>query len=299
MLAAGGCGRAFFYPQRALRLEPSTIGLEFEDVRFHADDGVGLHGWYLPPRGAARPRAIVAFFHGNAENISTHLGAVAWLPSAGYGVFLFDYRGYGRSEKTPDIEGAHRDGMAALREAASRADHEQVPLVVYGQSLGGAIALETVAQAQGTVPVRALVVDSAFSDYRLIAREKLGSFWLTWPLSWALAATVPDERRPVEAAARLHAIPLLLVHGASDDVVPVHHGILLFEASSAATELWLLPGIRHGQAFQSQAMRKGLVDFLNGIVEDPETRQPAALQRSIEDRRGLWHSIAKERAGKS
>jgi fermentation-respiration switch protein FrsA (DUF1100 family) len=256
--------------------------LEFEDVYFHADDGVGLHGWYLPARGAARPRAIVAFFHGNAENISTHLGAVAWLPSAGYGVFLFDYRGYGRSEKTPDIEGAHLDGIAALREAATRAEHERVPLVAYGQSLGGAIALETVAQAQGMVPVRALVVDSAFSDYRLIAREKLGGFWLTWLLSWALAATIPDDRRPVEAVSRLHAIPLLLVHGDADDVVPVHHGLLLFQASSADTELWILPGIRHAQAFQSQAMRRGLVEFLNVIVENLERRQPSSEALSFQ-----------------
>jgi alpha-beta hydrolase superfamily lysophospholipase len=158
--------------------------------------------------------------------------------------------------------------MAALREAAARAEREGVPLVAYGQSLGGAIALETVAQAQGLIPVRALVVESAFSDYRLIAREKLGSFWITWPLSWALAATVPDDRRPVVAAARLHAMPLLLVHGDADDVVPLHHGLLLFEASSVDTELWVLPGIRHTQAFQSQAMRRGLVAFLDAIIED-------------------------------
>ncbi len=268
MLVFVGCGRAFFYPQRALRLEPSTVGLDFEDVHFVAEDGVRLHGWFLPARERGQaPRATVVFFHGNAENISTHLGAVAWLPAAGFNVFLFDYRGYGRSEDGPSIEGAHLDGMAALREGAARADAQKVPLVVYGQSLGGAIALETVAQAQPSISVRALIVESAFSDYRQIAREKLGSFWLTWPLKWPLSATIPDNRRPVAAAARLRATPLLLVHGDADDVVPVHHGLSLFQASAVDTELWLLPGVRHTEAFQARAMRSGLVEFLKAIIE--------------------------------
>ena len=102
-LQLGACTSLLFYPQRELVLTPDRVGLAYRDVWFKAADGTRLHGWFLPAgmnvvRGEA---CTVLFLHGNAENISTHIGNVAWLPGKGYNVFLFDYRGYGRSAGEP------------------------------------------------------------------------------------------------------------------------------------------------------------------------------------------------------
>ncbi|HKJ87186.1 MAG TPA: alpha/beta fold hydrolase, partial [Gammaproteobacteria bacterium] len=92
-----GCTSLFFYPDREMVLNPATLGLGFERVAFPSTDGVRLHGWYLPAE-TERTGGTVLFLHGNAENISNHLRIVDWLPERGFNVFLFDYRGYGRSQ---------------------------------------------------------------------------------------------------------------------------------------------------------------------------------------------------------
>ncbi|MFL6647184.1 MAG: alpha/beta hydrolase, partial [Sulfurifustaceae bacterium] len=96
-----GCTGVFFQPYRTLVRTPDDIGLAYEDVRFKTADGVVLHGWFLPANATAC--ATVLFLHGNAENISTHIGSVYWMPRYGFNVFLPDYRGYGASSGTPSL----------------------------------------------------------------------------------------------------------------------------------------------------------------------------------------------------
>ena len=92
-------------PGRALTASPRDAGFDFEDVNFTASDGMALHGWFLPAQGigARESGCTLLFAHGNAQNISTHIASVAWLPAEGVNVFLFDYRGYGRSAGRPDL----------------------------------------------------------------------------------------------------------------------------------------------------------------------------------------------------
>ena len=161
--ALGSCDAVFFQPNSRFYHEPPQFGLRFEGVRFSSADGTQLHAWFLP--GSAPVRGTIVFFHGNAANISNHLYAVRWLPPAGYSVLLFDYRGYGESEGFPDRASAIADGVAAIRYARGRTDVDPRRLVVYGQSLGAALAMSALAEA-GTEGVRALVAESAFRSYR-------------------------------------------------------------------------------------------------------------------------------------
>ena len=166
-----------------------------ETSRSDGEDGVALHGWLLPARyEGPEPSGTVIFFHGNAGNVGNHLGGVYWLPSAGFQVFLFDYRGFGASAGRATLAGAHCDARAAVRALAKRSDVDPYRIVAIGQSIGGAIALTTVASLKNEIPIRALVVDSAPSDFRGIAREKLGDFWLTWPFQYPLSWLVPSRR---------------------------------------------------------------------------------------------------------
>ena len=104
VLLLQGCSSLFFYPMEPWVQNPARQGLDYEDVVLIHPDGLRIHGWWLPARGTAR--GTVYFLHGNAQNISTHLMNVHWLPERGYNVFLLDYRGYGLSEGDPDLEGA-------------------------------------------------------------------------------------------------------------------------------------------------------------------------------------------------
>jgi hypothetical protein len=114
--------------------------------------------------------------------------------------------------------------------------------------------------------IRALVVESAFSGYRRITREKLGDFWLTWPFQYPLSWTVSDEYNPSEAVARISPIPLLVIHGDRDPIVPVHHGQRLFELAREPKQLWIVPGGGHIQAFQWQSYRDRFVAWLTEVL---------------------------------
>lgn len=248
----------FFYPQKELQRTPDKIGLQYEDVSFASIDGTRLHGWFLP---AQQAKGTVVFFHGNAENISTHIGAVYWLPAEGYNVFLFDYRGYGLSAGHATISGIHNDARAALQYVHDRADIDPRRLVLFGQSLGGAVAIYTAVTAG--IPLAAVVVESAFADYRKIMREKLAEFFLTWPLQWPLSYTVTDRYSPIRVVADLK-VPLLIIHGDTDKVVPVEHAYDLYEAATGDKTLWIVKGGGHTAAFGAnrQEYRPRLLAYL-------------------------------------
>jgi hypothetical protein len=259
-----GCSNVFFFPYHAHVQTPERLGLKYEDVYFNAGDGTRLHGWFLPAPG--RALGTILFLHGNAENVSTHIMSVRWLPERGFNVFLLDYRGYGVSAGKPTLAGVQDDVESALKMLIARPGVDAGRIVVFGQSLGGAIAVHRVAHTAYRENIRALVVESAFSGYRRITREKLGDFWLTWPFQYPLSWTVSDEYNPSEAVARISPIPLLVIHGDRDSIVPVHHGQRLFELAREPKQLWIVPGGGHIQAFQWQSYRDRFVAWLTEVL---------------------------------
>jgi uncharacterized protein len=270
-LLLSACIGLFFQPYRPYVRTPADIGLTYEDVTFETDDGVRLHGWYLP---ASRPScATILFLHGNAENISTHIASVYWLPARGFNVFLFDYRGYGASSGSPSLAGIQRDIDAAMRYVLGRRDHG--PAAMYGQSLGGAMAIYYAAHGRLRAHIRSLVVESSFASYRGITREKLAGFWLTWPLQWLPKLTISDKYSPVAAIGQVAPIPLLLVHGDKDPIVPLQDGERLFAAAHEPKEFWKVEGVGHIAAFRSPAMRERLTAYLRGQL-CPDLPRPAA-----------------------
>ena len=255
-LAAVGCTQLFLHPGHMQALHPLKLGLAYEDVWLTAADGAKLHGWYLPAPAPAR--GTVLHLHGNAENISTFIAAVHWLPAHGYNVLLVDYRGYGRSEGAATIDTVHEDARLALDYALARGG----PLFVFGQSLGGSAAVYTVAHHPQRARVAAVITEGAYSSYRRIAREKMGQFWLTWPFQYPLSWLFSDEYAADDAAPLLAPVPLLVVHGEKDDVVPPAHARRLFDAARDPRELWIVPGSGHVDAFTRAENRERLLEFL-------------------------------------
>lgn len=252
-----GCTNLFFYPWPQHVRTPEQIGLVYEDIWLEADDGVRLHGWFLPAQGPAC--TTVLFLHGNAENISTHIASVYWLPPRRFNVFLLDYRGYGASAGRPSLAGIQRDIDAAMRYVLARAD--PAGIVIFGQSLGAAAGIYYTAHSDHRPRIRALVVESAFVSHRAIAGEKLAEFWLTWPLQWLAGLTVSDAYRPLSAIPSVAPVPLLLIHGERDRIVPIAHAERLYAAARAPKDFWRYDG-GHIAAFRSEAMRDRLVSYL-------------------------------------
>jgi len=263
-LVLGGCSGLFFFPDPEMRLTPDQAGLAYRDVHFATPDGLRLHGWFLPgdATAAKAPLCSMLFLHGNAENISTHIASVWWLPARGVNVFMVDYRGYGRSEGVPGIAGVHTDAEAALEEMTRQPGVNGDRMVVFGQSLGGTVAISAVARSPHRGRLRALIVEGAFSGFRSIMRDKMASGLLTWPLQWIPSLTIDDDYRPLDAVRRVGGLPLLVVHGLDDRVIPPDNARAIFEAARDPKALWLVPGAAHIEAFQQEEYRNRLVEYL-------------------------------------
>jgi fermentation-respiration switch protein FrsA (DUF1100 family) len=263
-LLVAGCTQTFFQPDRVLVATPDRLGVRYETVELRAADGIDLVAWFLPARGT--PAATVLFLHGNAENISTHFANVAWMPAEGFNVLALDYRGYGASAGSPSLAGVQLDIDAALGALLERRDVDPRRIVLFGQSLGGALAIHYAARGAHRSSLRAVIADSAFADYRLIVKEKMAGFFLTWPFQWLPALTVDNDYSPRAAIGAVSPIPLVLIHGESDAIVPPHHSRQLYEAAAQPKELWIAPAAGHTQSLRDPALRNRLSNFMRSAV---------------------------------
>ncbi len=255
-----GCMSLFFYPSKEFADNPTAVQFSPEDIWFRASDGVALHGWFFSAGPSARGTVLV--LHGNAENLSTHVNGVLWLVKEGFNLFIFDYRGYGRSRGSPSMPGVHLDAEAALRTLLSLPQTGDGKVIVLGQSIGGAIAVHTVATFPRKDRIAALVIDSALAGYRLIAREKLSQLWITWPFQYPLSFLFSDEYSPLTWIRRVSPVPVLIIHGDKDTVVPVRHARLLYEAALEPKELWITEPEGHIRSFTDAAVRARLASYL-------------------------------------
>jgi hypothetical protein len=211
-----GCQKKLvFQPRRALLATPEDAGLPFDDVSFQADDGVRLHGWFVP---ADPPRGVALFCHGNAGNVSYRLETMAFHRRLGLSSFHFDYRGYGQSEGRPSEEGTYRDAAAAWRYLTEERGVTPESIVVHGRSLGGSIAAWL---AKEHSP-RTLIVESTFTSVPDLA----AGMYPFLPVRLLARIHYPAKEYIAEAQC-----PVLVVHGRADELIPFEHGRALFEAA--------------------------------------------------------------------
>ena len=266
LLLLSGCTDVFLQPSRRLFLRPESVGARWEEARFTSADGTALTGLWFP--SASEPaRGILVQFHGNGENMTSHFLSAWWLAREGWHVLAFDYRGYGASAGKKSLKGAVADGAAALARARARAPG--LPLAVLGQSFGGAVALASL-ESDGGEGLCALVLESTFSSFIGIARDKLALWRLTRPVRGLLAhALVSDRYRPARLAARRKAVPLAVLHSPGDPVVPYDQGRLLYNAAKEPKEWWEVSGREHAAAFTVDGadFRPRLVRFLQAAAD--------------------------------
>ena len=264
LLLQTGCSSVFFYPDQVTYITPDRLNLEFEDVFVETPDGETLHGWWLP--ASSEPKGTVYFLHGNAQNISSHIMNVAWLPERRYNVFLIDYRGYGRSTGAPDIEGTLHDAETGLRWLVDQPDVQSQPLFLLGQSLGGALGTALASEwvkRDEQPPLDGVILDGTFSGFRAIAREKLGDFWLTWPLQVPLSWTITDEYEAYERISDISPVPVMVIHSVRDGIIPFHHGERLYEAAEEP-KTFLQTDTPHASTFVIPGYQDEVLKFMEG-----------------------------------
>ena len=264
LLLQTGCSSVFFYPDQVTYITPDRLNLEFEDVFVETPDGETLHGWWLP--ASSEPKGTVYFLHGNAQNISSHIMNVAWLPEKRYNVFLIDYRGYGRSTGAPDIEGTLHDAETGLRWLVDQPDVQSQPLFLLGQSLGGALGTALASEwvkRDEQPPLDGVILDGTFSGFRAIAREKLGDFWLTWPLQVPLSWTITDEYEAYERIGDISPVPVMVIHSVRDGIIPFHHGKRLYEAAEEP-KTFLQTDTPHASTFVIPGYQDEVLEFMEG-----------------------------------
>ena len=271
--ALSGCSGLFFFPDQTTYITPDRLNLEYSDAFINTADGEVLHGWWLPavaPQSdgsnarANNARGTVYYLHGNAQNISSHIMNVAWLPAEGYNVFALDYRGYGRSTGAPDIEGVLHDVETGMRWLIQQPHTQGKPIFLLGQSLGGALAIPLAAEWQQRneqPPLDGVILDGTFAGFRAIARDKLASFWLTWPLQAPLSWTIPDDYEGADYIGRISPTPLLMIHSVRDGIIPFANGETLYQAAKEP-KTFLQTDTPHTATFALPEYQKSLVDFL-------------------------------------
>nr|WP_276583374.1 alpha/beta hydrolase [Pseudomonas sp. RIT-PI-S] len=264
-LSAAGCSTWLFYPEPGEPFTPAAAHLAWQPVTLLSADGVRLHAWWLPAKAGVAVKGTVLHLHGNGGNLSRHLGGSWWLPADGYQVLLLDYRGYGLSEGSARLPQVYLDVQAALDWLHQAPEVQGKPLVLLGQSVGGALAIHHLAaHPEEAARFQALIFDGAPASYRKVGRYALGTSWLTWPFQVPLSWWVPDADSAITAAPRLTGVPKLVFQSMDDTVVPLENGIALYQALPPPRVLQLTRGA-HVQTFADPTYRQVMLKFL----EDP------------------------------
>lgn len=205
--------KLLFMPSSAIFQTPQSAGLTAEDLWVTTEDGVRIHGWYFPNESA---ELVVVLSHGNAGNISGRISIAETLLNSGAAVVMYDYRGYGQSDGRPTESGLYKDIEAVVHHLKTEKGYEETDMVMYGRSLGGAVA----AYAATRFELRGLVLDSAFRNLRAMIRD----VYPFVPTALARYQFPTDEY-----LMQLEGLPIMIMHSPGDEIVSFQQGRALYE----------------------------------------------------------------------
>jgi len=249
-----GQRRLMFAPTREIAGTPADIGLACRDVFLDTEDGLKINAWYLrstPDSNTVVPRKTVLFFHGNAGNMSHRLTTMEFLVGLGVDVLMIDYRGYGRSEGSPGEDGLYADAVAAYDWLTAEHAVAAEDIVVFGRSLGGAVAVELALRR----PCSGVIVESAFTSMTDMGRK-------LFPYV-PIRILLRHHFETIEKIDRL-SCPVLIAHSPDDELVPYEMGRRLYEAAPEPKRFAELSG-GHNELgyFEDPNYRKALKELID------------------------------------
>ena len=249
-LVYAGQSRLIYFPEieQEISNKPSAIGLDYTSVNMATADGERLHGWWVSVPDA---KGTVLFFHGNAGNISQRINYLSMFKRLGYNTLLFDYRGYGQSSGVPSESGTYLDAQAGWRYLTEIQNISPERIILFGESLGGAVAAWLAAREKPGL----LVLASTFTSVPNLAAQ----IYPFLPVRWI-------TRFHYNTLESLQSVtcPVFIAHSPEDEIIPFEHGQQLFQAASAPKQFLSLEGGHNiGFIFMQPAWIKSLGAFMD------------------------------------
>lgn len=256
-----GQSNLVYMPSQELIDTPATIGLKFDDVQLTTKDSVNLDSWFVPAKDNDQiGKGVILFCHGNGGNIGNRVSYLPIFKDLGLATFLFDYRGYGKSEGKPSEEGTYSDVEAAWQYLTQEKQIPPQKIIIYGESLGGAIAsylAQKISQQDGKNSAGGLILASTFTSIS----DRAAELYPFLPIRFL-------SRFSYNSIDRLSSIkiPVLIIHSTDDEIIPFHHGDRNFQAANQPKKLVKLRGDHNGGFLDSlETYRKGLKEFIQSI----------------------------------
>lgn len=249
--------RLIYFPSKDYWGTPTDLGLPFADLSLITDDGITIAAWHVPH---PHDSGTVLFCHANAGNMGDRLYSVKAFHDLGYSVLIFDYRGYGRSQGKPTEEGTYRDAQAAWRYLVETRGTPPERIVLFGRSLGGAVAIDLAARRKPG----ALVVESSFTNLVDVGKRHypLLPVGLLCRYRYDSIKKVPNI-----------TCPKLFIHADDDELVPLANGRRLFDAAAQPKHFIQTPGGHNDGGFEhSQAYTDMLKRWLDESLTPPPPR---------------------------
>lgn len=250
-----GCGienRFIFFPEKEILETPMDIGLAYEDLYLLTSDGIKINGWFVPFSGA---RTTLLWFHGNAGNLSHRVDQLRHIHrQLKLNILMIDYREYGRSEGVVTEKGTYQDALTSYDYLLTRTDIDPKRIVIFGQSLGAAVAVELAMQRK----VSGLILEAPFTSIKDMARATLP--WL--PIG-PLLTTRYDSLSKIS---RIET-PLLILHGDRDEIVPYSQGQRLFQAAREPKTFYTIAGAGHNDTYVvgGEPYFEAIAHFIEGL----------------------------------
>ncbi len=232
--------RFIFHPDKNIHLTPDDYGLEYDDVTFHTEDGLKLNGWFMP--GKTKSLTVdnlftLLWFHGNAGNISHRLENIKMLHDrVPINIFIFGYRQYGKSEGKISERGTYIDAKAAFEYLHSRKDINHDKIIFFGRSLGSAVAVDLAVKERCC----ALILETPFTSMKELAKF----LYPFLPLGYIIQTKYDSITKIKDVK-----VPVLILHGDKDELVPIEQGRKLYEAANEPKEFYTIPGATHNDTY--------------------------------------------------
>ncbi len=255
------CTNFLFVPIKSHPVTPDAVNVLHEELYIDSSDGQQLHGWKL--LAEKKTAGTILFFHGNGDNVSTQLPNTFWLPEQGYDVYIFDYRGYGKSSGVATLDGTINDMELMIAYVVSQLPEDE-KMIVVGHSLGGSMAIYTVAHSAYRNRIKSLVTIEAFSDYHDVTQDVLSRSWLFWLFQWPLSFTIDNTYRPLDSISLISPIPILILHSELDEMIDMYHADRLFETANQPKSFALINS-NHSNIFFTKENRKVLLDYFSKL----------------------------------
>ena len=242
--------RAVFFPDTTVRSTPAVLQLKYRDVFIKQDRSTTICGWYIPCPGA---KYTVLMFHGNAGNLGDRIDKISYLNSIGFNLFIIDYRGYGASSGKPTVAGVYADAKAAYDYLITEENIPASKIIIFGVSLGGAVAVNLAAEVSGYA---GLILEGAFSSGRDMAKQ-IYPYVPNWFFSNKLNSI--DKIEKVTA-------PKLFIHSRRDEIVPFYLAERLFNKAVSPKKLIEIDG-GHGEGFivSKERYLKAISEFVESL----------------------------------